>query len=414
MKHKSKKHHYVPQSLLKFFSVNCAGKQIYVFDKHQNKAYKSSLIDAGSQNHFNKLEIKSEILNFEEIFNEADQRLANLLNQIHQTRNVSILTANDRRDWADVIAIQLLRTPIMRTTMTQIAADLVDSLAESGLAKVEDFSVPTDNDTKIATVKMFQDRNSMRTALENKDFVLFEGNGSIPFLISDNPVVRCSTVPYGNSGLDSPGVGIYLPLGTNLVLAMLCKSVRASINTQPIEAFKMPKEIIALREGLRTGEPIRQPDSFVSNFNAHQIAGSSRFLYSPCDTFDTVRSVLEAHPKLQYVKSYIKIGQMGQVPPSPRMPEGQWLVLFGQTSHYMLPIQNWQQEICEGETFEIDTLNRALADAPFKEMGYYENKQQCMMMREICIEILTNLAPIRFKIRHTDPALESLDAAIKR
>lgn len=415
MKRKSKKHHYIPQSLLKFFSVNCAGKQIYVFDKTQNKAYKSSLIDAGSQNHFNKLETKSEILNFEDIFREADHKLAHLLNQIHQTRNVSILTANDRREWADVVAIQLLRTPIMRTTMTQISVDLVDSMAENGLAKAEDFLIPTDNDAKLAMVKMFHDRGSMRTALENKDFVLIEGNNSISFLISDNPVVRNSTVPYGDSGLNSPGVGIYLPLGTNLVLAMLCKSVRASLNARPIDAFEMPKEFIALREGLRTGEPVRLSDSFVSNFNANQIGGSSRFLYSAQNTFETVRLLLKAQPDLQHVKSYIKVGEMGCAPPpSAQMPEGQWVVLFGQTNHYMISIQNWQQEKREGETFDIDTLNRALTDAPFKEMGYYENKQQFMMMRKICIEVLSNLSPIRFKIRHADPAMESLDAAINR
>lgn len=326
----SRKHHYVPQSLLKCFSVDNAGKQIYVFDKTCGKAFLSSLVDAGSQNNFNKLEINEEVWNFEHIFQEVDDRLACLLKQIHHARDVSVLTDDDRRDWADMVSVQLLRTPLMRTTMPQVAADLVDSLVDIGLAKPEDFSLPTDNDSRINAVKMFLKRNALRATLEDKDFVLFESAGSTSFLISDHPVVRQSTAPYGDTGLTSPGVGIYLPLGPNLVLSMLCKSVRASLNARPIEEFKMPQELsqrnVALREGLRTGRPVRQSDSFVAGFNALQIAGSSRFLFGPENEFDAVRKTLEAHPELRHVKSHVKVGRMGYgLPSSNRMPEGQWL-----------------------------------------------------------------------------------------
>lgn len=160
MQHESKKHHYVPQSLLRFFSVDNAGKQIYVYDKSRDMVFPSSIKDAGSENDFNKLETEAGVWNFEPIFSEVDGRLANLLDQIHQARDVSVLTADDRRDWVDMVAIQLLRTPIMRTTMTQVAADLVDSLAEKGLAKPEDFSLPTDNDSRRSMVKLFRNHDS--------------------------------------------------------------------------------------------------------------------------------------------------------------------------------------------------------------------------------------------------------------
>ena len=318
-----------------------------------------------------------------------------------------------------MVAVQLLRTPIMRTTMTQIAVDLVDSLTESGLAKPEDFSLPTDNDSRRSMVKTFLNRNFLRTALEDKDFVLFEGVGSTSFLISDHPVVCQSMVPYGDSGLSSPGVGVYLPLGPDLVLAMLCKSVRISLNARPIEALEMPQEsaqrFIALREGLRTGLPVQWSDSSVASFNALQTAGSSRFLYGSQNAFDPMRAKLEVHPELRHVKSYVQIGPMGSgPPPANQMPGGQWLILFGQSNHYMLSIQNWRAKQCEGETRDLDVLNRALADAPFKEMQHYVDKQQCQMKRNVRVEILTNSAPVRFRIRHADPAMDALDAAINR
>lgn len=414
MENESKRHHYVPKSLLKYFSADSARKQIYVFDKSCGKASLKSIRKfAGLEYNFNKLMTKNGAWNFEHIFQKVDDRLGDLLKQIHQTRDVSVLTADDRRDWADMFAVQLLRTPIMRTTMTQLAADIVGSLAESGFAKSEDFSMPTDNDSRWNMIKKFQNRDSLRSALEDKDFVLFEGSASTAFLISDHPVVRQSTVPYGDSGLSSPGVGVYLPLGPDIVLAMLCKSVRKNLSTLPIEALKIHH--VALREGLRTGKPVRQSDSSVANFNELQIAGSSRFLYGPQNAFDAARAMLEANPELRHVKSNIKIGQMGSGPPSSkRMPEGQWLILFGQSNHYMLPIQHWREGQCEAETHDLETLNRALSDAPFKEMQHYVDKQQLQMKRNVRIEILTSSAPVQFRIRATDPAMETLDAAIRR
>jgi hypothetical protein len=303
--------------------------------------------------------------------------------------------------------------------MTQVVTDLVGTLTQNGLAEPNDFPLLTDNDSRKNALKLFQTRDSLRSALEDKDLVLFENTGTTTFLISDNPVIRQSTVPYGDSGFRSSGVGIYLPLGSTLVLAMLCKSVDANLNDRPIERLEMPQELahkcITLREGLRTGKPVQQSDSFVDSFNALQIAGSSRFLYSSQNNFKAARAKLETHPQLHHVKSFLQVGQMGCAPPlSSRMPNGQWLVLFGQNNHYMLPIQNWQGNQSEGETHDVATLNLALADTPFKEMQRYVDKQQCQMKRNVRIEILDNAIPVRFRIRNTDPAMEALDAAILR
>jgi len=428
LQNESKKHHFIPQSLLKYFSADSNGNKVYQFDKNNPKPFfydKASLESikkrAGMEESFNMLETESGTQNFEHIFNEVDDRLAILLKQIHKTRDISALTKDDRHDWADMVAVQMLRTPIIRTSMLQTATDFIDILVESGLAKPEDFSLPTDNDSRHNMVKWFQDRDSLRVALEDKDFVLFEGTNSTPFLISDHPVVICQSISlYGDSGLNSLGVGIYLPLGSDLVLAMLCKSIRINLNAYPIEALNMPQEsaqmCIALREGLRTGRPVRWTDSFTAKLNAFQIARSSRFLYgSQENAFDAVRTMLKTHPELRQVKSHVQVGQIGSFssPLSNQMTEGQWLVLFGLNNHCLLSIQNWCEEQCEGETYDLETLNRALADAPINKMEYYDaDKQQGLVKRNVRIEILTNLAPVRFRIRNIDPAMDALDVAI--
>lgn len=428
MPNESKKHHFIPQSLLKYFSSDIDANKVYQFDKNNPKPFfydKASLESikktAGMEENFNTLEIESDVWNFEDLFKNVDNRLSILLKQIHQIRDISVLTTDDRRNWADMVAVQMLRTPIMRTTMLQMADDFIDILVKSELSKPEEFSPPTDNDSRESTVKLFYDRNSMRSLLENKDFVLFEGTGSAPFIISDNPVViRHSTDPHGLRGLNSLGIGIYLPLGPDLVLAMLCKSVKINLNARPIEALKMSHEsaqmCIALREGLRTGRPVRWPDDFTAKLNAYQIEDSSRFLYSSKNEFNAARALLKTHPELRQVNSSIQAGEMGTLPHVfNRMPKGQSLVLFGQNNSYMLTVQNWQKEQYEGETHDIEILYRALADAPFSKMQYYDgDKMQGEGKLNIRIEIMTNLPPVRFRVRNIDPEMDAFYACVAK
>lgn len=420
MQPETKKHHFVPRSLLRYFSVGAAGDFIYVIDKRSGKSFRTSLMNAGSQNAFNTLEFESHVWNFEPIFGDVDGRLATLLRQIHQDQNAAMLSPDDRLGWADMVAVQLVRTPLARMTITQSATDLVAAI-EEGFGTSVDLPIPTDNDARASTVQMFQERDDFRTALEGKDFVIFRAVGSTRFLISDHPVVRQSSVPYGDSGLNSPGVAIYLPLGRDLMLGLLCKSIQFKLNLQPIESLSIPPEaaqrLVALREGLRTGQPVGLGDNVVARFNHLLVAGSSRFLYGPEDSFDEVRRTLDRHPGLREVKSLTKIGRMGSGPgPSCLMPEGQQLVLFGQQSHYMVEVSDWSNDLqpFEAHVVDVATLRHALDDAPFVEMRLFVDKQQLLMKRNVRVDVLDPGPPIRIQVRHSDPAMDALDAAIRK
>ncbi|MGA3715913.1 DUF4238 domain-containing protein, partial [Escherichia coli] len=65
--------------------------------------------------------------------------------------------------------------------------------------------------------------------LLSKDWYLLETRPEHPFYVSDNPVVlenRNDFGVYGNIGLAVPGIQIYLPLSSTLMLAMYCPSIR--------------------------------------------------------------------------------------------------------------------------------------------------------------------------------------------
>lgn len=65
--------------------------------------------------------------------------------------------------------------------------------------------------------------------LLNKDWYLLETKPEHPFFVSDNPVVLKNSNDfglYGNIGLAVPGIQIYLPLSSTLMLAIYCPSIR--------------------------------------------------------------------------------------------------------------------------------------------------------------------------------------------
>lgn len=421
MQRESHNHHFVPRSLLKYFSVDGLEVRIHVFDKRSGKSFTPSIEKAGSENGFNKVEIAGGIWNFEYLFDDVDTQLHELLQKLHASRSVAALPLESRRGWADTVAVQLVRTPLVRSTLIQSAQDMANAISEGGLASADAFVLPTENNSRLSTVEFLLERDNFREALEDKDLVLFEPAGSARFVISDHPVVRQALVPYGENGLRLPGIAVYLPVGPDLLLGMMCKSTGVSLNARPIERLDIEpasaEALIALREGLRTGNPIRCPDGFVDYMNEYQAANCARFVYSHQSDFHFVQALLERHLDLKEVKTQIRVGRLGEgLPVAHRMPEGQWLVLFGARSHYMIQISDWSSECdpIEVSTEQVDALERALVDSPFSEMQIFQDRQPMCMMRDVRVDIVSKEAPVRLRVRYADPSMEALNEAIAR
>src|SRR5258706_2885507 len=122
-----KKHHYVPQSVLTKFSIGGAGKQIYVFDKLEDRLWQSAIRDAGSENRFNTLEIDGEQISFEDAFRDVDSRLATLLDRLSIERSLATLAPADWLDLADVVAGQLVRTKPVRSALRAVVEGFVSA-----------------------------------------------------------------------------------------------------------------------------------------------------------------------------------------------------------------------------------------------------------------------------------------------
>ena len=111
MEKEPKKHHYVPRSVLRSFSIGGARRSVFVFDKNNGRVFSSTVGNAAADNHFYRVDLGKHRINFEPLFQDLDDRLANLVTRLTTTPSLSALDSADRHDLAVVTACQLLRTP---------------------------------------------------------------------------------------------------------------------------------------------------------------------------------------------------------------------------------------------------------------------------------------------------------------
>ena len=166
----SKKHHYVPQSVLRGFSFDQKQTQIHVFDKIKMTSFTSSVYNAGCENQFNTVEIEGQTVSFECLFQTNDDQLARLLNKIRNDRSLAGLIPEDRFALSEVVAAQMIRTKLVRTTLRSIAEQLSKTLREAGIdpGDIDGFAIPTDQEIRRAALASFLDLQEIVDSLSRR------------------------------------------------------------------------------------------------------------------------------------------------------------------------------------------------------------------------------------------------------
>jgi hypothetical protein len=405
-------HHFVPRSLLSYFTAAPGDKYLYSFDKRTGRSFRASLMSTGSENGYNVHEGTSEPVNFETDFDDADRFLSSSLGEIHASGMAALRNPQRRAAWRDLVTTQLVRAPIVRSTMRATGESLAASIAEMFGTSIS-FPVPSDNDARLAARALFHDRACLRESLENKDIVLFVPTGQARFRISDRPVTVSNPHPAGDKGLSSPGANVFMPLGPRLVLGLLCPGVRRLLEERPPETQDIPTDVqgrlVALRDALINAVPVACSDEEVRRHNVVQIVESSRFIYGPTGEFDDVMQIIQENPQVGEVRSSIQSSGFGQGPgPNPRMQMGSWLVLTRETEIFTLEVTDVDlDETMRFTPVDPPNLARALAGGPLQEAKFYRDQQQLRMMRDVELRLLPG-TPAQFEVIHSDPALRAL------
>lgn len=396
-----KKHHYVPQSALKRFSVDGRGKQVWVFDKRERRAYLSSIRNAGAENYFYATELAGERLVFEGLFENIDAVGPEVLDEIAANRSVTNVVPPKRAVLAALVAVQLLRVKLVRTTLQAIPQQLKDALRGFGIAAADVPSVSEEGARRSSLRQLIDLAPAVARALEQKDLILVEPEDPEErFLIGDNPVVMYNSLPYGNIGLTEPGVEIYLPLSSRLTLGFYCPTIQRKLAAADVAELGRLAPIL---EALRSGAPVAWEPKAAGYLQELQMQNSHRFVFSESDNFDLVRRMLEWDPELAEVRTRLETGWEGYVGRDD-MPDGTWLVIFGSADHAMIPVEEvhsqsdppWDTYFKSGKT---EFLQAVIEGGPLKRILVVREKQIVQERRRV--EIVRE--PDRYCIKDVSP-----------
>lgn len=412
----SKKHHYVPQAQLRHFARDSRRSSLFVFDKETSSSFPSSIVNAGSENHFNSVSFDGGRWNFEHLFQDVDCRSACLVAEIVSRRSLAWLKTEDSVALADLFATQLLRTHFSRTTPMLLAEDLREMIRRVGYDPNTDpnMALPTDASLRLGAAEAFLRRHPHTRALLRLRPALYGATGADRFVISDHPVTRTNAFPYGDRGLASPGILVLLPISPELTIALHCPTIvqryesATGMDLPPVQAARVRR----YRDGSRSGEPIAIDDAIVLSLNSHQIMQSRRYLYGATDTFDFAREFLRQNPEAQ-VNSHFVMGEIGAGPPPRRgMPPGPQLVIFGPVDHCMVAIEEFDssREGITARTRQLDLLGQLAADTGIMHAELYIDGHSRRGMREVMIERFGEPADGWFRVTHRDPMLRALGA----
>jgi Protein of unknown function (DUF4238) len=415
MDDKSKKHHYVPQSMLRRFSSDSDQSKIWVFDKKTLKSFSSSILDAGCENHFHTADVGGKAINFEPAFEDNDNRLAYLLDKIVRDRCLATLTPEERLVLSEVVAVQLGRTKIRRTTPREIAKQVAASAREAGFSTgLNGPPIPTDEQLKLASLISLGDLSAIINNLDNKRLVLIASPNEIPFWISDNPVTTWNLFPYGEIGVAEKGIEIYMPISPELVLGFWCQSIEIKIG-QWLERKIFGDDhqrISAMFEGINLGNPISFGPETTNYLNELQVASSSRFLYGPTNDFTLAEKMVADDPELRDVQSFMTVAE--GLPPRLGMPEGHCVVFYGRLNHHMLKATRLDNEAVglAFETPDLLTLQELIDDQPIELTRLYQDGYEIMGTRATRLEISKIGKSAYVRLIHQEELLNEIEKII--
>lgn len=411
----SKKHHFVPQAQLRHFALDPERRSIWVFDKMTDRAWVSSILNAGSENDFNSVELDTGKWNFEDVFQEVDSRSARLVSQVVERRSVGWFGPDEHAALIDLFATQSLRTHFSRSTPRHLVVEMRELVRGLGFDPDEypDMAMPSDASLRLGAVRAFLSRGSIALSMVRLVPALFAAGAGQRFLLSDDPVAMANAFPYGDVGLQAHGIIVVLPIAPDLAVALVCPTIVERY--EGIDRFDLEPEKRKLmgsyRDGFRSGEPIEIKAAELDGWNHRQLAGSTRYLYAASDDFDFARQWLDENPELRRVETHIKLGKMGRPPPARSgMPNGLQLVIHGKADHCMLPIVEIDPsgEGLTARTSNLKMLELVAGDTGEIRADLYDSGRPRQSIGAAKVELFGEPSKGWFRIVHKEEGLRAL------
>lgn len=336
----SKKHHFVPQCILRNFSAD--ERALYVFDKTTGKSYRSSVRDAGHENNFNSVDLGDARLNFEDLFSDFDSMAAGVTGKIASaTKPYLNLSPVDAVDLAMTACVQELRTKIPRTNIVHFANDMRAWLSRLGAAVAAN-EIPeiSEDHSKLLALQKFKYLDELTTSLAMRGIMLVSAPDEYPFWTSDNPVIFDNHYPYSPPGFNVKGTDVFMPVSKNIGVLFICRQAVDQLFEWYWKATllgkRIPPDVEDLFSGIYRDKIIPLAKENIDFYNSRQVQNSARFLYASRDAFGIAADMVEEAPAL---KNITKTFGLSQTRRYPQMPMGEHIVFFFEDDQFMVRVK---------------------------------------------------------------------------
>lgn len=302
--------HYVPQMLLRAFTIGPDSEQVYVFDKRTGKAFSTAVRNIAAERGYYDLGGSAVLYG---AMNRADGITARILSRIRERHSLSGITRDDRGMLAGFVVMQLLRTRGYQEQTKHLVQTLKKKVIEKGPmspaleAQFSELSEERLREEYLRFIPQFT--GDFLPYLLNKDLLLFKTPRNVPFCISDHPVALNNTLNPGDGirgtlGLDVAGIEIYLPISSELTLAYMCPSIgehNEEIRDRlwHLGGFISESSHSYLR-ARDTGKPMLLIPDNVRFQNSLQARNAERFVISAANEFADVADLVEHDPDARF------------------------------------------------------------------------------------------------------------------
>ena len=329
--------HYVPKFILRQFLAASAKERVHVYDKHDDRAFATSIKNIMAERRFNEFTYDDDyIASFEPVACGAEDQVLPAYREVLVERRLSD-SPQQKGALAVFLAFQLLRTKAQRDQWQAMEEELVNTVEGAGgrvqdMKGWEDWQPSTEDGLKrdhLTSIQGFLGQFAQIIAMKN--FLLMEAAPGTSFYIGDNPVVRANSRDfgaYGNLGLAVEGIEIYMPLSADLLLCAWCPSLLGEVGRN-LERARHDCQIQALRRvalgqldaagmkraldefAVRTqwsqelltraaeGRPVSSTPDNMDYYNSLQTSWAYRHLISRDADFELARQINRKHPHLR-------------------------------------------------------------------------------------------------------------------
>lgn len=309
-----KKHHFVPQFILKNFSFE-KKKKIWIFDKLESRSFQASILDTGAEKYFYELSSSEADIDSEKRLSALESKCAPIIEKIVSGESLINLSQDEYATLCLFCSVQNLRTNYQRDCLSQFNQTLMTWITENGHdpSEVENFKDMSPLDIKDFSIyNMYSMGADLAKHFFNKDLFLVKAPNGCEFLLSDHPITLHNNYPRpnrGDLGLALKGIEIHFPITPKLCLIFLCSEMIGSVREQvymerhrrslgmgfPVGIREAEELIDAIDQGCYR---VLKPEN-VEFLNSLQIIRSGRFIYGTKDKFDLVIDMIRTNPEVR-------------------------------------------------------------------------------------------------------------------